>query len=1151
MEKDFFQSIFSKIDFGVNENSKFKIVGATPDQWIFIWSSFSKSFFSDQFTHVVVCPNVEDAEKIFDQIPNSLQAVYYPGLGHDLYEPIISSEQQLLTRLKILYSFKNSSPPKIIVTTPDALTLKVASLDFLQKNILFLKKEDLISPLDLSTKLVELGYFSAHSVEETGTFSRKGQIFDIYPVNHPPFRIQYFDDFIESMHLIDPETNKTLKESEIQIIEICPAIGTILKDNYFSQFRKKISSFQPQFKNKNLEKNRIIEILQRKQLFEGYPEYFPLFFDDPICLNDLLVNPFYYLIKGEHIFEDVNQTNLKLIESYKSELNNTESLCILPSPDHFYFPFSLPKSSKSILIDPLAGEIHFEQNISSFIELKFKPLKNVFLENDFQKMTQNNELFLRALKNKLLKKGKLIVTFQKESSKEELVYLLNSIELFPHAYIQASLAEGFYYPAEDLYILSDSDLFKFKSKKVQKVKTSNPDLFAEQIASLKPNDFVVHAEFGVGKYLGLETIKIADQESDFLVIHYEGNDKVYVPVYRLNLIQKFADQNADIKIASLKSKKFNEAKNRAKLSVKKLAFDLIELQAKRKLAGGFPFSPPDHLYREFEMSFDFEETPDQMKAIDDVLEDMQNAQSMDRLVCGDVGFGKTEVAMRAAFKAVEDKKQTVVLVPTTVLALQHYNSFIKRFKKFPVNIQFLSRFKTAKESQVIFQEMSEGKIDILIGTHRLLSEKLQFHDLGLIVIDEEHRFGVAHKEKLKNLKNSVDVLTLTATPIPRTLQLSFLGLRDLSLIQTPPPRRQSIKTYIIKQDDLTLKHAIEKELSRGGQIFYVHNRVQNIEEIGVYLKELCPQLKITITHGQMNEKDLESRLTDFYEHKSDLLLTTTIIESGIDIPNANTLIISRADTFGLAQLHQLRGRIGRSDRKAYAYFVVPALRELNDLAAKRLHSIQTYADMGSGFALASCDLEIRGAGDILGGEQSGHIEAIGLELYMELLQEAIHELKGEKRNLSRQLEIQAPFNSFIPNTYISDHSTRLKYYKKLSNSTNLEILENINYEIIDIYGKPPNEFLSLIMILKSRYFFQLLGIRIVKVGGSQIQLVFDQSILESDSHLREKIVQFFMGKPKLYKLNPDHSVFCFFKEAVSQSHLFEFAKHIAAQMGVC
>ncbi|RPJ79070.1 MAG: DEAD/DEAH box helicase, partial [Alphaproteobacteria bacterium] len=510
--------------------------------------------------------------------------------------------------------------------------------------------------------------------------------------------------------------------------------------------------------------------------------------------------------------------------------------------------------------------------------------------------------------------------------------------------------------------------------------------------------------------------------------------------------------------------------------------------------------------------------------------------------------GKTEVAMRAAFKAVEDKKQVAVLVPTTILALQHFNSFTKRFKDFPVRIEFISRFKSAKESKEILAKAEKGDIDILIGTHKLLSDKLKFLDLGLVIVDEEQRFGVGHKEKLKLMKASVDFLTLTATPIPRTLQMAFLGLRDLSLIKTAPPRRQSIKTYVIKEDELTIQSAIQKELQRGGQVFVVHNKVHDIEEYAASIKELVPEAKITFAHGQMSEKDLEDRINSFYNGAYQVLVATTIIESGIDIPNANTMIIDRADTYGLSQLHQLRGRIGRSDKKAYAYFVIPRMREISSIAQKRLHALQTYAEMGAGFNIASVDLEIRGAGDILGATQAGHVEAVGLELYMELLKDAINEIRGERKILKKDIELLTPFPAFIPNHYISDPGERLKQYKRLSNCETLSLLENIKDEFQDVYGLFSDELSNLFVVLETRIHLQTLGLKSINVGGSAITLKFDKGFLESSPELRDRVVNFFISRPKIYQFTPDYRVIYNSKSVITQSDLLKFSQEISQQI---
>lgn len=1072
----------------------------------------------------------------------------------------MTSESALLARWSVLQKLKNNSPV-IIVTTIEAALLLGPDQSFFNETSFVIKKDDIITPFDLAKKLSDMGYFPASTVEEPGTYSRRGEIFDIYPISHSPVRIHYFDDLIEDIFEVDLETQKTNREKSYQEVCLIPGAGFLTKDPYASRLRSKLPQAQPAFKNKYEARKQLLARVGESQLFENYPLYIPLFFETPKTLLDFLPKT----AKLTFINQDNGLKNFDLFiseqrENYEQLSEDVESSSVIPGPENFYLDKFPEVSFKRLFVDQLDIAVNLDTPFDKVLHLNFEKLKS-YLHTKLQMtgaVPDNKYEYikgsLKVLRKELDVRGTLVVNYKSENSRQELQYLLEENKLTDLGtrlqYVFGKLDEGFYYKNEHTFVLSEGDFFSVKKNKAKKVKATNKDLFAEQIATLKINDYVVHRDYGIGVYKGLETISAMDQNNDYLVIHYEDNDKVYVPVYKLNLVQKHADASAGLKVASLKSKKFAELKQKARSSVKKLAFDLLKLQAERKLKGGYPFSPPDHLYKEFELSFSFEETPDQQKAIQDVLEDMQNQYPMDRLVCGDVGFGKTEVAMRAAMKAVLDKKQVVVLVPTTVLALQHYHSFRKRFENFPVNVDFISRFKTAKQKNETMAAVTEGKVDILIGTHAVLSDKLEFHDLGLLIIDEEHRFGVAHKEKLKVLKTGVDVLTMTATPIPRTLQLSFLGIRDLSLIQTAPPRRQAIKTYIIKEDDLTLKSAIEKELSRGGQIYYVHNRVHDIEEHELFLKKLVPAARITVTHGQMNERELEKRINDFYDHKSDILLATTIIESGIDIPNANTMIIDRADTYGLAQLHQLRGRIGRSDRKAYAYFIVPENRILNDTAQRRLQALQTYTEMGSGFALASSDMEIRGAGDILGGEQSGHIEAIGLEFYMDLLQEAVQELKGEQKISVKNIEIQAPFSAYIPNGYIPDHALRLKYYKRLSNSNDLNRLEEIISELSDAFGITPKELDALYSILRSRIIFQPLGLRLVKVSGSQINLFFDQEILNWNYQLRDKMLKFFMNKPKLYKLHPDSSVSALFKETVSHQTLLEFAKHIAAEMGV-
>nr|BDT26554.1 transcription-repair coupling factor [Bacteriovorax sp. HI3] len=1164
-----FNSLLQKVlEWDEHASSPLNLYGATTEQWSFILNTFlrenAKLFLKK--SQLIIAPTNDEAEDFFNslqlaQSENNIELMFYPGLEASPYSGVISSEKSFYDRLEVLSKLNRLDQTKtkfILITSFEALSLRTPPRQFFNEFSFIIRPDDIIAPIDLAKKLVSMGYSSATSVEEPGTFIQKGQIFDIYPVGGNPVRLSYFDDLIESIFAIDLDTQKTLRDHSINTVCITPAAGILAHHDFPVTLRENLPQPGPAFKNKFEFRKALFARLSDGLLFENYPVYVPLFFKDPETI-------FHYfdLAQTQVSILNANETErayLEYAEGMRFEFENAEeninSENILPIFNKIYdFSFiDNMKDSKVILIDQLNLNMTFGE-ISDSVDLRLIKTKT-FLNEHINPALSKPEYIKAALdfiKVHFEYQGKIYFSSYSDSSKNEIQHLIDlqgfsgdlkkRIEFLPFR-----VSEGFYYEGEKFLIISDGDLFAAKKNKAQKYKKVDLDLFAEQLATLKSGDYVIHSEYGVGEYLGLEALDIAGDKSDFLVLKYADNDKVYVPVYKLNLIQKHADATAALKSDSLRTNKFQVLKAKARTSAKALAFDLLKLQAERQSSVAYAFSPPDHLYREFELAFPFEETPDQARAIEEVLEAMQKPVPMDYLVCGDVGFGKTEVAMRAAFKAVEDKKQVAVLVPTTILALQHYNSFSKRFKEFPVRIEFISRFKSAKESKEILEKAEKGEIDILIGTHKLLSNQLKFSDLGLVIVDEEQRFGVGHKEKLKLMKASVDFLTLTATPIPRTLQMAFLGLRDLSLIKTAPPRRQSIKSYVIKEDELTIQNALQKELQRGGQVFVVHNKVSDIEQYAASIRELVPEAKITFAHGQMGEKELEDRINSFYNGQYQVLIATTIIESGIDIPNANTMIIDRADTYGLAQLHQLRGRIGRSDKKAYAYFVVPRMREISTIAQKRLHALQTYADMGSGFNIASVDLEIRGAGDILGATQSGHVEAVGLELYMELLKDAIHELRGERKILKKDIEILTPFPAFIPNHYISDASERLKQYKRLSNCETHQLLENIREEFQDVYGLFSEELSNLFMVLETRIFLQTLGLKSVQVGGTAITLKFDKQFLEANTDLRDRVVNFFISRPKIYQFTPDYRVIYNQKTAVTQNDLLKFSKTISEHL---
>lgn len=1155
-----FSSLILKLNETLNQFQSTNISGLSGEKWHFIFKNYlsSNSLFSN-VSNIFISPSEEHAERLAELFEeSSIDYFFFPGLSSSPFSSVIQSESSLNYRHNTLQKLHNIEQPINLILTYQSLHLRTPLPEYFTQGSISLSISDIIGPDDLAKELVKVGFSSTPTIEEPGTFTKKGEIFDIYPLNHGPIRIHYFDDMIEEIYNVEKETLKTIKTESLSQIFISTLPKSIVNSKQILNFRSNLQRPKLNFKYQSKFRENILSKLSDGILFENYPLYYPLFFDQTCSIVDYLPkNSVLHLFEKDNSVRDLEFTYEEMKEVSNQNKENLESDVILPDFNQIFHDSIDLKKFKSININQLEiGIDNIQSNIPILLEdtpIYYKKNTKNFKAEKFEYI---KDLFL-LISNRLRLGGSLVIAFRNNNTKDEIQYLLETNDLLPKyssqiKYVKHHLSVGFFYSTDNCFVLSESDLFAERIKKTKKRKRkNNSDLFAEQISTLKNGDFVIHKQFGVGRYLGMENLSMAGSEDDFLVIEYLDGDKVYVPVYKLNLIQKHAEGQITAKVDNLKTQKFDTLKSKAKNSVKKLAFDLLELQAKRKLRKGFSFSAPDHDFKEFELSFPFEETPDQLNAIDDVIDDMQKETPMDRLVCGDVGFGKTEVAMRAAFKAVLDHKQVAILVPTTVLAFQHYNTFVKRFEDFPVNIEFISRFKTTKQVNEIIQRLEEGKVDILIGTHKLLSEKVKFKDIGLLVIDEEQRFGVGHKEKLKLLKENVDSLVLTATPIPRTLQMSFLGIKELSLIQTAPPKRQSIKTYVIKEDDYTLKTAISKELGRGGQIFVVHNRVHDINDYAAKIKKLVPAASVVVAHGQMSERELETRIKEFYEHKYDILVSTTIIESGIDIPSANTMIIDRADTYGLSQLHQLRGRIGRSDRKAYAYFIIPSNRNLSEIANKRLKALQTYADMGSGFSLATSDLEIRGSGDILGAEQSGHIANIGLELYMELLEDAVSELQGKEKHLNRDIEVQTPFSTSIPKTYIGDHGLRLKYYKKLANCFEFNQLDDILEEINDQYGLPPESVRNLNTILKSRIFFRNLGLNSIKVQSKTITLNFNKEELDQDDVLRNKVVNLFMQRPKIYKIKPNYSVVCSFKEQIIPETLLDFAKYIAEQLEAC
>jgi transcription-repair coupling factor (superfamily II helicase) len=668
------------------------------------------------------------------------------------------------------------------------------------------------------------------------------------------------------------------------------------------------------------------------------------------------------------------------------------------------------------------------------------------------------------------------------------------------------LSSGFFLKDLHLGFITEEEIFgKTTARPVRRAKLRP---FLTSFEDLKVSDYVVHLHYGIGKFLGLQRLSIGGFETDFLVIAYAEGGKVYVPLEHLELVQKYiGSEGSTPKIDRLGTTSWDRTKQRVKKEIQKMAADLLDLYATREVVEGFTFSPDHVLHKEFEATFEYEETPDQMRTIQEVKADMEAHRAMDRVVCGDVGYGKTEVAVRAAFKAVMDHKQVAVLVPTTLLAQQHDQTFRKRFSAFPIRVEMLSRFRTSKEQKTIVKDVAQGKVDVIIGTHRLLQKDVSFQDLGLVIIDEEQRFGVAHKERFKQLRKTVDVLTLTATPIPRTLQMALMSVRDLSIIDTPPPDRLAVKTVVACFDRRLIREAILREMERGGQVFFVHNRVKSIERMAHFVKQVVPDAKIAIAHGQMKELELERVMLKFLRKECNVLLSTAIIESGLDIPTANTIIVNRADQFGLADLYQLRGRVGRSSSQAYSYLLVPNPECLTEEAKKRLMALQEFSELGSGFKIAARDLEIRGAGNLLGREQSGHIAAIGFELYLQMIQQTVQELKGQVPEDEIETSMSLRVSAYLPEDYIADSYQRLVLYKRLASLKEPDELSSIRTEMTDRFGPLPLPAEHLLQIIQLKILARPLKITRIESKPDALVVVFHSSAV-----LTDRILNFLLEK---------------------------------------
>ena len=1062
---------------------------------------------------VIITETVSEAKNMMYDLLNFFQegeVDYLPPreiLLHGLYAKSYELTEE---RIKVL-SRLIKGEIRCLVLPIETLSQKMLPRDVFKNAHIEIEVGTSYDHVQLIDSLVLLGYERVDLVQGSGQFSVRGDILDIYPFNFSdPVRIEFFDDEIETMRCFDAASQRS--KGTILNLVIPPARELIVDEQRRQRAIGKLSSHGEEYVQKLAAKGKRNAARKLKDLVDEWLGYLkndlwsvdldklqPFFYETQVSIVEYFVNkPLIMVSEPIKVFE-----TLKRLE--EERLNNlTELLDIgkaLPGLQGANFTsqevVELIKIHNVTYLSSLPREIPNTElaNIVSFTGKSIPPFhgKIKLLLDEYRAWKKRGYTVVFTVSsseraNRLkeyLWEEKIEIPFLKKITSLDEINGKSFITL-------GSFVKGFEIPSIKLAVISDEELFGRK-KHGKVLRTFKEGAKVGHYGELKVGDFVVHVQHGIGKYLGIEHLKVGGVYRDYLNIQYFGQDKLYVPTDQVELIQKYVGAEGHRpKLHKLGGTDWQKVKGRVKESVQEMAKQLLELYASRETLEGHAFPPDDNLQELFEEAFPYTETPDQLKAIGDTKRDMQKPKPMDRLICGDVGYGKTEVALRAAFKAVRDSKQVAVLVPTTVLAQQHYKTFLERFADFPVVIDTLSRFRTNKEQRQVVEGLEKGTIDIVIGTHRVLSADIKFKNLGLLVIDEEQRFGVGHKEKIKQIRKNVDVLTLTATPIPRTMHMALAGVRDMSVIETPPEDRYPVQTYVIEYSDNLVRDAIRKELDRGGQVYYIHNKIEDIDRVRIYLEKMVPDASIGVAHGKMREDELESVMLNFIEGNHQVLLCTTIVENGLDISNVNTLIVDEADKLGLSQLYQIRGRVGRTNRIAYAYFTYRKNKVLNQQAEKRLAAIREFTEFGSGFKIAKRDLEIRGAGNILGPEQHGHMLAIGFDLYCRLLEDAVRQLKGErqKERDKEALEIEVNVSAYVSNKYVPDSSQIMDIYQELGNCETIEEVKNIEENLVDRYGEMPVESKNLIILTRIRVMAKQLMVTKIKHVGDEIEICF-------------------------------------------------------------
>ncbi len=1044
----------------------------------------------------------------------SLNILPFPDWETLPYDSFSPHQDIISQRLKTLSELPRTSQGILIVPV-STLFHRLAPKSYLAHSGLMLKTGQRLDPEKFRNQLVDSGYRATDTVYEHGEFAVRGAILDVFPMGSQwPYRIELFDDEVETIRTFDPETQRSV--DKMDAISLLPAHEFPLDKDAIRGFRDR---WYENFPNAPRD-NPVFQDVSQGIAPPGIEYYLPLFFEETATLFQYLPDDTLVLTgaqlqqAGEHFWRDVQSR----YEERRHDIRNP----ILPPPSLFLRVEEVFQALKNYPRVELSRENLPQQAATE--NLAIQQLPDIAVDSRLA----DPLIRLKTFQNE---SGKRILVCADTSGRREVLRdLFREYRLTledsanwddflqgdaPYMVTVAALEEGFALNEPNIALVTEPQLFGTKVLQRRRRSSRKHDSTAQIINNLSEvriGSPVVHQDHGVGRYQGLQTIEVDGQKAEFLTLQYADGAKLYVPVSNLHMISRYSGLDEELApLHKLGSDKWSQAKQKAAEKIRDTAAELLDIYARRDAEKGYAYPSPDEAYRAFSEGFPFEETPDQQAAIDAVIRDMTGEKPMDRLVCGDVGFGKTEVAMRAAFLATQGGKQVVVLVPTTLLAQQHYQSFQDRFADTPVQVELISRFRSGKETNAILDKLERGAADIVIGTHKLLQKDIKFKNLGLLIIDEEHRFGVQQKERLKALRAQVDILTMTATPIPRTLNMAMNGIRDLSIIATPPARRLSVKTFVRRKEKGLVKEALLREILRGGQVYYLYNEVKSIDKAAEELQQLIPEARVGVAHGQMRERELERVMSDFYHKRFNVLVCSTIIETGIDVPSANTIVIERADKFGLAQLHQLRGRVGRSHHQAYAYLLTPEEGSITPDAEKRLEAIAASQDLGAGFVLASHDLEIRGAGELLGEEQSGHIHAIGFALYLEMLEEAVKAIReGRSPDLSKPLhsstEIELRIPALIPDDYLPDVHNRLILYKRIANAKSDEEIREIQVEMIDRFGLLPDPVKFLLRQTHLKLKAQALGISKITMGPQSGRIEFMQDT-QVDPYTLIKLIQ--------------------------------------------